>query len=430
MRRIFDAYLMVDWSANSTPKVGKDSVWVAWGSWGEGARLGAIRSENPPTRHDAVRRIRQLLIGFLERDLRALVGFDFPLGYPRGFAAALAGPPEVPAWRFTWEHWDSKIKDRPDNGNNRFAVAAAANRRLSGADHPFWGCPPSQVSEYLSARALTRRPPPPAAAGLVECRFTEERLRRARFGSIQSVWKLLYTGSVGSQALVGIPRVRQLRLDPRLAAQSAVWPFETGFTSQLAEARIVHAEIWPGILKRRYAEKGRVVDEAQVRSLVRAFADLDDQGRLGAELEAPEGFSTEQLRQIVGEEGWILGSNHAVTHAVTARGPTHFPRSPKTGDQALGRPPVGGVFVAELFQHHPLLVAQAEGEEDAEGDQVRGAGDPVGQGQQLAHGAQAQGRVHRVAQAAVDTRRDEPVVLPDLQGDGPVRPEIGMGAME
>ncbi|MCE3289702.1 MAG: cobalamin biosynthesis protein CbiG, partial [Caulobacter sp.] len=28
MARLFDAFVMVDWSASSTPKTGRDSIWI------------------------------------------------------------------------------------------------------------------------------------------------------------------------------------------------------------------------------------------------------------------------------------------------------------------------------------------------------------------------------------------------------------------
>ncbi len=60
----------------------------------------------------------------------------------------------------------------------------------------------------------------------------------------QPCWKLAYTGSVGSQALTGIPVVRALRDDPRWADRARIWPFETGLRLP-EDARIVFAEVWP-----------------------------------------------------------------------------------------------------------------------------------------------------------------------------------------
>ncbi|MGH7055068.1 MAG: cobalamin biosynthesis protein, partial [Stellaceae bacterium] len=88
---MFDTFAMVDWSAASAPKQGRDSIWVCWhGPRGE-------RFDNPPTRHAARTLLAELLAEALGRGERVLIGFDFPFGYPAGLAArlGLAGPP----WR-------------------------------------------------------------------------------------------------------------------------------------------------------------------------------------------------------------------------------------------------------------------------------------------------------------------------------------------
>ena len=81
--------------------------------------------------------------------------------------------------------------------------------------------------------------PPSACASLPEFREVELALH-----GVQSVWKLYGAGSIGSQALLGIPRVASLRDDPALAEVSAVWPFEP-----TDAARIAHVEIWPELVK-------------------------------------------------------------------------------------------------------------------------------------------------------------------------------------
>jgi len=311
MSRIFDTYVMVDWSASKGRTTGKDSIWVAWAAWEGSGRLGRIDSENLPTRKLATDRLLKLLKGKAGRQ-RVLIGFDFPYGYPRGFASALGKDGQQPAWSWTWDYWDARIRDEDDNWNNRFRVAAEANRLLSAGNHPFWGCPAGEAGENLSTRSLTRGPATGASTILEDHRLAEDWLKRLRFGSIQSVWKLYTTGSVGSQSLMGIPRLKHLRFHPDLAAHSAVWPFETGFGLNNTEAQILHAEIWPGILGKVYKEKGTYPDERQVKSLVRHFADLDEQGDLAAEFERPSGFSDEQIHQIVEEEGWILGATTAL----------------------------------------------------------------------------------------------------------------------
>jgi precorrin-8X/cobalt-precorrin-8 methylmutase len=44
---LFDAYIIVDWSASSTPKTGADSVWLS-GLERDGAALAERLLANPP----------------------------------------------------------------------------------------------------------------------------------------------------------------------------------------------------------------------------------------------------------------------------------------------------------------------------------------------------------------------------------------------
>ena len=60
----------------------------------------------------------------LEPKGRLLIGFDFPMGYPTGFAARLTGTPQA---RAVWRWLAARISDGPKNANNRFEVAAAIN---------------------------------------------------------------------------------------------------------------------------------------------------------------------------------------------------------------------------------------------------------------------------------------------------------------
>src|SRR5680860_1284971 len=97
-RTLFDAYLMVDWSANSKPKSGPDSVWYCLL---ESARDDPI-VVNPPTRQLAFQEVRALLVDLVDRGRRTLVGFDFPYGFPQG----TGGSPGSPSGGLTLEMGD------------------------------------------------------------------------------------------------------------------------------------------------------------------------------------------------------------------------------------------------------------------------------------------------------------------------------------
>ena len=297
---LFDAYVMVDWSANARPKTRWDSVWYSVLTRERGGAVPTCR--NPATRQRAIEEITGILGGFSERKVPTLIGFDFPYGYPSGFANALGLSGKIP-WRAVWDAIAARIEDHEDNSNNRFETAAEFNRKVLGGPFPFWGCPPNRQSTTLTSRKVQ----PFTAGTLPEYRLTD---RRAKAKGAQPVWKLYGPGAPGSQALLGIPYVAKLRTDPRFDTVSRVWPFET-LLEPLAcrEQRdwaILHAEIFPSLVLSR-AEPGEIRDEAQVRNLAEYFARLDEEGELGNLFDCPAGITDEDRSMAESEEGWILG---------------------------------------------------------------------------------------------------------------------------
>ncbi len=211
---LFDTHVIVDWSAANQPKTGRDSIWIC--------RLGAEGESvcNPPTRHAAKGVLADMLASASGRAERVLLGFDFPFGYPAGFAArlGLVGTP----WRTLWDEIAGLLHDNENNRNDRFEVGAMLNRRVSNGSgrFPFWGCPVGFTHEFLGPRHHRGHT---SAEPLKERRLIDEWMVGA-----QPCWKLAYTGSVGSQSLTGIPVVRGLRDDPRWENCARIWPFETG----------------------------------------------------------------------------------------------------------------------------------------------------------------------------------------------------------
>jgi precorrin-8X/cobalt-precorrin-8 methylmutase len=305
---MFDAYVFVDWSSRTgrgPVRPRKDSVWIGWSRRGRRAAARYCR-----TRAEGTEAVRALLLETLRRGERALVGFDFPYGYPSGLAAAARWG--TPPWRATWNAIAGAIADGDDNRSNRFVAAEAFNRCVGGGPGPFWGRPVPRRAAIGPAPRTQRQALEPTSPGfpfalgggaaLDRLRLCDRRLR-----GTQECWKLLGVGSVGSQALTGIPRVRSLRLDPALASTSLVWPFETGFTRTF-EARIVHAEIWPGVVNEQVARRTEAIrDEAQVLAVCEWARDLDRRGALGPLFERPGDVDRAQLRRILEEEGWVLG---------------------------------------------------------------------------------------------------------------------------
>ncbi|WP_201216612.1 cobalamin biosynthesis protein, partial [Rhodospirillum rubrum] len=286
--RLFDAVLVVDWSAAAQPRQGANSLWIH-GLDGDDGSFTA----NPPTREAAMALLADRLSDRLARGRRVLLGVDFAFGYPAGTAPRLV--PGDPDWRGVWKLLAARIRDGADNANNRFAVAEGLNALLDG-NGPFWAGPRGWPGAGLPAR----RPVPPPG-GLAALRLTERRT-----SGPHSVWKLCAPGSVGGQTLVGLPRLWRLRNHPWLAGSLRIWPFETGLRLPDPSARVVVAEVYPSLVARRAAE-GEVVDETQVKALARRLWDLDGAGRLAPLFCGPADLSAGDRQLVEREEGWILG---------------------------------------------------------------------------------------------------------------------------
>lgn len=291
MTGLFDAWLMVDWSAANAPVTGRDSIWIAEAAAGE----GGIDIRNIPTRGEAVRFLEDRFADHLAAGRRVLAGFDFSFGYPAG-AAALFGAVD---WRGVWAAIAAAVEDGADNRSNRFTLAAALNRAGDAAEGPFWGVPWQQDGDHEGLFA-TR---PPFDAPYAEWRHAERRARNAH-----SVWKLCYNGAVGSQTLLGIARLERLR--HHLGPTGRVWPYETAFADTLPEApSVVLAEIFPSLFRVTVAE-GEVRDAAQVRTVTDRLAAFDADGRLGRLLSAPACLDMFAHNDVLREEGWIMGLGH------------------------------------------------------------------------------------------------------------------------
>ena len=299
MARLFNAYVMVDWSAASAPKQGKDSIWI--GVIKRDIRFrNTFDAVNPPTREAAMKALADILADLKRRNEKALIGFDFALGYPAGTAAALKL--KDPTWKGMWAFLASNVVDKPTNVNNRFAVASKMNRLMTDEARPFWGCPANDAQRWLQPTKPTGGgeglPPTFRAADLAT-------QGRGKAGA-KPVWQIFGNGTVGSQAIVGIPRAKQLK--DLLGESAKVWPFETGWRALTAEdvGAAVIAEVYPALVEVK-PEPGEVPDRAQVRALCEHFAKLDETGKLAAAFAPKSAASLEQVAAVEGEEGWILG---------------------------------------------------------------------------------------------------------------------------
>ena len=268
----FDSFAMVDWSGgNDTgPRPRRDAIW-----------LGLVREgvEEPP-RYLRNRALAQGAIAeLIETERRAgrrlMIGFDFPFGFPRGFAVGLTGRVDPFA---VWDWFEDRISDSP-SANNRFDVAAMANGLFPGTG-PFWF---NGLRRDIAG--LERRD---TRAG-----HGQHERRAADASGTFTCWQMGGAGAVGGQVLTGLPVLNRLRR--RFAGDVAVWPFE-----DLARP-VAFVEIWPGLINdvvKRAESADGIRDAHQVRLMARALARLPD-ADLAAMLviDAPE-------------EGWIMGLGH------------------------------------------------------------------------------------------------------------------------
>lgn len=275
----FDTVAIVDWSAANGPSPARpspDAIWVGT------ATAAGTEARYFRTRAEAETHLATLMDRESTASRRLLIGFDFPLAYPAGFAARLTGQTQPRAIR----RWlADRITDH-GNRNNRFAVASDINAIIGAgaAAGPFWGRPAALSLPHLPDCKTVDY----AALGLPERRAVERAVPRA-----QPVWKLFTTGSVGSQALMGLPMIHRLSARPG----TAVWPFDPPV------APIVLAEVYPSLLAPLIARDPGIKDAVQVTLLSRALHRLSRDGALGPLLSPPD------ITDIT-EEGWILGAGH------------------------------------------------------------------------------------------------------------------------
>ncbi len=301
MARLFNSYIIVDWSASSKPATGKDSIWI--GAYVPDARLRlTFRASNPETRAKALEQLKDLIDRLTHRGDRILLGFDFPLGFPKGASAALNLKGDTPRQAMA-DFLSKELKDKPDNSNNRFALAARMNRIISEGPFPFWGCPKRDALTTLSIKKAREHGP----EDIPEYRLSEKAAIKSKKGKPQPVWKIAYAGAVGGQSMTGIPVVEKLRQD---FPSMKLWPFDLPLAplsdDDLENVSVVACEVYPSMLPAD-VKTTEYRDESQVRVMAEHFAKLDESGDLARLFQASADLTEDDKSAISGEEGWILG---------------------------------------------------------------------------------------------------------------------------
>jgi hypothetical protein len=299
--RLFNAYVIVDWTAAEGRKTGEQSLWIGVMKRDVRFRL-TYETHNPDSRAEGEKVLRTVLADLRRRGDRALVGFDFALGLPRGTAdrLALKGEP----WSALWSFLGSNVVDKADNTNNRFAVAAKINRLATDEARPFWGAPARQAQRWL---ATTK--PTDGYGDFPELRLTEQALSGLGKTAPKTSWQMHGAGAVGGHTLLGIAAAK--RLVDELDHAAAVWPFGTGLhaltPADVEPLSVLVAEVYP-LLYPAKPEPGETKSAAQVRAAAEALARLDEKGDLAKLFAGPKGLSEEDVAAVQREEGWILGA--------------------------------------------------------------------------------------------------------------------------
>ena len=121
---------MVDWSGGNDTgaRPRKDAIWAG------GAAKG-IDDEPVYLRNRVIAEawLADRIEDALSKSRRQFIGFDFPFGYPQGFARAVTGRDDPMA---LWAWIAEALEDTP-KANNRFALAGQLNARFPGIG-PFW----------------------------------------------------------------------------------------------------------------------------------------------------------------------------------------------------------------------------------------------------------------------------------------------------
>lgn len=290
---LFDRIIVAAWSDASAPTRGDDSIWRA----SFDVATGEINCVNHATRHLATKALVDELNETAGQ--RIFLGFDFPLGFPSGYAERLLQPGAT--WRSVWTAIDEAVDDSDDNANNKYDAGAALNARAGMSPGPFWGCPlDADHGSVLPTR-------PETFAGLAEFRLAEQRLA-AKGVRTPAVWQLHGAGATGGRTLLGLPLVRELAERSGLAKRVRLWPYETGCTAtptRGAGDAIVIGEVWPwsfDLDPRAHALPDAALAISTGLHLIR----LDRLGELGALFDPS--LDPQELLVVERQEGWILGA--------------------------------------------------------------------------------------------------------------------------
>ena len=273
----FDTFVVIDWTGgrDTGARPRKDAIWAA-------VNRGEVADAPVYLRNRQVAEdwIAALIDEETAAGRRVFIGFDFPFGYPDGFARRVTGSDDPLA---LWDWFANNLKDAPD-GNNRFHLAASLNALFPGTG-PFWFNGLKEDVEGLPRKGRARE-----GHGMPDRRRCEV-LATGAF----TCWQMGGAGAVGSQVMTGMACLSRLRA--RFATDVAVWPFES------LDKPVAFVEVWPSLHASEIAAEtnaGEIKDAAQVRVMAQRIAGMQRSDALSS---AISGVPVAARR----EEGWIFG---------------------------------------------------------------------------------------------------------------------------
>lgn len=254
--------LVVDWSANSKPKTGADSIWIgdAYGN-----------RVNPSTRVEAIEFLKRL-ISQKGDEQKWLIAFDFSFGVPWWDGRTDGGG--LKFWKKVLEEFPGDTTSNFDHNNKgaelRWELAHTLNKQFFKGENRFWGCPEKRNPDFLCLSPMKG-----------DRRQKKKETRVTDTHGAKSPWQLLGAGSVGSQMLMGICHLQRWIKDEEWADKISVWPFEESRKQIVFAETFPSHEIFKGLIDRLNNHRcGLVKDALQVTSvayyLKHALPDLDD----------------------------------------------------------------------------------------------------------------------------------------------------------
>jgi hypothetical protein len=255
---LFDVYVGIDYSGAGRPEQRLPGIQVYVAHGAEAPEKVADPDSSVSRWHR--RGMAEWLVRFLQSKERVIVGIDHAFSLPFGVWEKLGFKGIA-----TWDEFLRAFRKR-------------------------W-----PTHETAVEQALSRSPIPTIETDIERFRLTDRWTSSAK-----SVFQFDVQGSVAKSSFAGLPWLLHIR-ENTTKHRVHFWPFD-GF--EVATCRLVIAEVYPAILRRRFAKEGRSADEQDAYAVCAWLKERDRSDLLESYFRPP--LTTEEQNQVM-LEGWILG---------------------------------------------------------------------------------------------------------------------------